>query len=218
MSRGRKRKSDKGQFSSESMEQAVNAVLVGVGGRQLSLCQAAEEYGLKFQTLQRYVAKKKANPNQDIRMTPNYGCRKIFNEADENSLVDYIVLCSKMCYGKSTKDFRELAFEMAKENNITVPESWNFNQKAGIDWMQGFLKRHPEVRLRQPEACSLSRATSFNKHNVGIFFSNLKSVYDRSDKFSDGTRIYNLDETATTTVQKPKKVLVSKGIKQRIWK
>lgn len=59
MSRGRKRKSDKGQFPPESMEQAVNAVLVGVEGRKLSLRQAAENYGLKFQTLQRYVAKKR---------------------------------------------------------------------------------------------------------------------------------------------------------------
>lgn len=32
--------------------------------------------------------------------------------------------------------------------------------------------------------------------------------------FSSGTRIYNLDETATTTVQKPNKIIAQKGIKQ----
>lgn len=43
----------------------------------------------------------------------------IFTEAktEEKSVVEYMLECSKMCYGKSTKDFRELADEMAKVNN-----------------------------------------------------------------------------------------------------
>lgn len=214
MSKGRKRKSEKGQFSAEAMKNAVQAVLSGVDGKRISIRQAAKDYGLKFQTLQRYVTKQRANPNEEIAMTPKYKSRLIFNEEEESSLVEYIILCSKMCYGKSTKDFRELAFEMAQINTKVVPESWQINKKAGVDWMRGFLKRHPQVRIRQPEACSLSRSTSFNRHNVKIFYDNIKSAYDRSELFSDGTRIYNLDETATTTVQKPKKVLASKGCKQ----
>lgn len=46
-------------------------------------------------------------------MTPKYKSRLIINEEEESSLVDYIILFSKMCYGKSTKDFRELAFEIS---------------------------------------------------------------------------------------------------------
>ncbi|XP_022204364.2 uncharacterized protein LOC111060980 [Nilaparvata lugens] len=214
MSRGRKRKSEKGQFSAESMKNAVIAVLRGEDGVKLSIRKAAQKYGLKFQTLQRYVSKQRATPNEEISMAPKYKSRLIFNREEESSLAEYLITCSKMCYGKSTKDFRELAFEMAKMNNKEVPESWQRNMRAGVDWMQGFLKRNPQVRIHQPEACSLSRATSFNKHNVGIFFENLKSAYNRSESFCDGTRIYNLDETATTTVQKPKKVLASKGSKQ----
>lgn len=58
-----------------------------------------------------------------------------------------------MCYGKSNKDFRELAFEISQINNkLIVPESWKIYNKASVDWMQGFLKRHPQVRIRQPEA------------------------------------------------------------------
>lgn len=57
-----------------------------------------------------------------------------------------------MCYGKSTKDFRQLDFEISLINNKAVPESWKIFNKAGVDWMQGFLKRHPQVRIRQPEA------------------------------------------------------------------
>lgn len=214
MSRGRKRKTDKGSFTEEAMRRAVQAVLVGVNGKKLSLRQAAAENGLKFQTLQRYVKKEQLNPEGNVRMAPKYQSRLVFSMAEEKSLSEYMIQCSNMCYGKSTKDFRELAYEMGKLNNNKTPDSWEVNKKAGIDWMQGFLKRHPELSIRQPEGCSISRATSFNEHNVSKFFENLKNTLSRSDKFADGSRIYNLDETSTTTVQRPKKVLASKGSKQ----
>lgn len=125
-----------------------------------------------------------------------------------------MIWCSKMCYGKSTKDFRELAYEMAIINKIKIPPSWERNKQAGVDFMQGFMKRRPKLSIRQPEGCSLSRATSFNKHNVAKFYDNLENVYKRSNAFADGSRVYNLDETGTLTVQKPKKVITEKGVKQ----
>ncbi|KAK9681275.1 CENP-B N-terminal DNA-binding domain [Popillia japonica] len=76
MSRGRKRKTDKGTFSENSMRQAVEAVLHGgINGRKISLRAAALQYQVKYQTLFRYVKRSRANPDVDIRMTPNYKCR-----------------------------------------------------------------------------------------------------------------------------------------------
>ncbi|XP_072389660.1 uncharacterized protein [Diabrotica undecimpunctata] len=80
--------------------------------------------------------------------------------------------------------------------------------------MRGFLKRSPNLSIRQPEGCSLSRATSFNKHNVSIFLDKLHNVLRRHESFADGSRICNLYETDTTTVQKSKKVIACKGVKQ----
>lgn len=209
MSRGRKRKTDKGSFSEETMRRAVMDVIEN----KMSLRQAAKEYDLKLTTLHRYITKTKTQ-GEDIRMAPKYRSRQVFSDAEEISLAQYMIQCSKMCYGKSTKDLRELAYEMAIINKNKMPETWETNKKAGIDWMQGFFKRHPNISVRQPEGCSLSRATAFNQHNVSMFFQNVKSALDRSEKFADGTRIYNLDETGTTTVQKPKRVIAEKGMKQ----
>ena len=92
--------------------------------------------------------------------------------------------------------------------------SWRINKRAGLEWLHGFMLRHKNLSIRQLKGCSLSRATSFNSHNVKLFFNKLESIYKRSPAFADGTRVYNFDETFTTTVQKPPKIIAEKGIKQ----
>ncbi|KAK4884454.1 hypothetical protein RN001_000725 [Aquatica leii] len=89
-----------------------------------------------------------------------------------------------MFYGLPLVECRKLAYEMAVNNDFKMPENLRLNEMAGKDWMY---------------RCSLSRATSFNPHNVKIFFDNLKIAMDRNQRFSDGTRIFNLDETGTVT-------------------
>ena len=93
-----------------------------------------------------------------------------------------------------------------------MPDPWVINGMAGADWRTAFLKRNSTISLRSPEATSLSRATSFNKVNVANFFNKLESVYAREQFTPD--RIWNIDETGCTTVQKPTKIVAATGIKQ----
>jgi len=93
-----------------------------------------------------------------------------------------------------------------------MPSNWYDNLCAGEDWLYSFLKRNNDLSVRTPQATSLSRATSFNKHNVKQFFDNLCSLYDRF-KF-EPHNIYNVDETGVTTVHRPAKVIAVKGTKQ----
>ncbi|XP_028159510.1 uncharacterized protein LOC114352198, partial [Ostrinia furnacalis] len=212
MVRNRKRKTDIGLHNEADMKEAVALV---EGGKTLR--EAANLKNVNFSTLYRYCKKKKENPEEEgqvVRYTPNYKVRTVFTENQEQKLKEYLITCAKMSYGLDTIEARKLAYELASHLNLETPQSWKDRKIAGIDWLYGFRKRNPDLSLRKPEPCSLSRATSFNRHNVMMFFDNLEDVMKRQSTFGNGTRVFALDETGTTTVQKPKKILAQKGSKQ----
>lgn len=110
-----------------------------------------------------------------------------------------------MTYGFSYSMARKFAFEYAVKNKISVPETWKIDMEAGIDWVRGFLRRHPDVSLRRPENISLARIRGFNEESVQDFFSNLRRLLE---KYSFQPKdIYNLDETGITTVLTAPKVI-----------
>jgi len=80
--------------------------------------------------------------------------------------------------------------------------------------LTGFRKRHPKISIRTPEACSIARAMAFNKTNVQTFQDKLEEVLLRHENFRNGSRVYNLDETNTSTVGNSLKVISPKGVKQ----
>lgn len=81
-----------------------------------------------------------------------------------------------MTYGFSYSMARKFAFEYAVKNKISVPETWKIDMEAGIDWVRGFLRRHPDVSLRRPENISLARIRGFNEESVQDFFFKFKKV------------------------------------------
>lgn len=138
--------------------------------------------------------------------------KKTFSSAQEEELVEYIKLMESRLFGLTTKDLRRLAFQLAEKNNI----KHTFNQgdqMAGLDWLKGFLKRHPDLSLRNPEPTSAARAIGFNKTAVSCFYQNL--IYCLDKYKMPPHRIYNVDETGITTVPKShSKIIAQKGRRQ----
>ena len=64
-------------------------------------------------------------------------------------------------FGVSQKALFSIAYYYAMANIIKAPFSKQ-KKVAGNDWLELFLKRNPELLLRQAEATSLSRAMEFN--------------------------------------------------------
>ena len=201
-----KRKTEKGTYSLEAINNAVQRILKN----SEKIRKVADEIGIDKSTLCRYVKKTKAE--QEITTVGYYGNRKIFNDQAEAEICDYLKNSARMYFGLTPVEVRNLAFQIASKNNINMPHSWLEKSIAGEEWLHSFLKRHKDLTIRTPEATSIGRAASFNQENVTRFYENLKIVRERHN--FEAKDIYNVDETGCTTVQKPAKVIAETGVKQ----
>lgn len=93
-----------------------------------------------------------------------------------------------------------------------MPESWKSYKSADRDCFSSFLKRHPDIAIRQPEETCLARCVAFNKINVDAFFDKQGVVLDQ--QVLSPSRIYNTDKTVISTVLKVFKVVAPTGTKQ----
>lgn len=201
----------------DDMLNAIQAVADG-----MKLRRAAATYGVKHTTLFYRIKNKQdreqAQENDQVPIdrsdySSKFSTSQVFTKTEEDLLVSYILKSSKINYGLTYMQIRILAYDYAKRINKSICVSkWDVNKIAGVDWLQGFKRRHPNLSLRKPENTSLSRATSFTKENVTTFFTNYERALSSREFTPD--RIYNLDETGITTVLQAPKIVTLKGTKQ----
>lgn len=199
MPRTYKRITGRGSWTSTQLTAALNAVRTGRSVRDV-----ARRFSIPRSTLQKRL---KNNNVSDASM----GRTSVFTKDEEEVLEKQVITLSKHFYGISPTEIKKCAFKYAEEKNLQHPFSKD-KKTAGRDWLDGFLKRHPNISLRKPEATSINRISAFNKKEVDLFFSNLNTLLDKH-KFS-ASKIFNADETGITTVQNPSKILAEKGQKR----
>ena len=175
--------------------------------KNISIRKAAAFYNVPKNTLERHINAKVNNPG-----TTSLGnVKPALSLSLENQLVEHAKKLQDMFFGLTPELLLVLAFDIAKANHFDA--SFNSaNQKAGKDWLAAFLKRHPELSIRQPEATSLNRATGFNKVYVNRFFNLLKFILEKN--LITPNIFYNVHETGITCVQKPGKVIAKNDTKQ----
>ena len=124
--------------------------------------------------------------------------------------MDYAVNIARMFYGLPRTEFRQLAHHYALACKCSsIPNGWHTEQAASRDWYYGFMERHPNLSLKTPEGMSIARAIGFNKRAVDLFFGLYGSIMEQYHFQPD--RIFNIDESALSTVMKPCKVVCERG-------
>lgn len=178
---------------------AINAVKNGLAKRQ-----AAREFGIPESTIR---LRMKTDNMDSVAL----GRKPTFSKQQEEELADYVLSVANLFYGLTPVELRRIAYEFAEANKI--PHIFNKTEKmAGKDWLALFLIRNSRISLRKPENTSINRINAFNEESVRNFFSNLEKVMEKH-RFPE-SRIYNVDETGISNVQKPVKILAPKGQKQ----
>lgn len=86
----------------------------------------------------------------------------IFTTKEEDEMVVYLKHMEERLLGLTTLDLRRLAlavryFSIFKNCAPYYCKAHNFNtdkQMAGVDWLKGFLRRHPDLSIRKPSHIS----------------------------------------------------------------
>ncbi|ESN93974.1 hypothetical protein HELRODRAFT_142747, partial [Helobdella robusta] len=190
-------------YSSENLKKALEDLREGQSYHSVS-----KKYTIPRRTLQRHMKGTIRQP----------GCiklgrfRPILSDEMETEIVHHAIEMQQRFYGLTPMDIRKLAFQLVEMKKLPHPFN-STKQMAGNKWLLGFIERHPELSVREPEATSMSRAVAFNRPQVSKFFNILKNALEK-DLTMDGSRIWNMDESGVTTAHKPGRIIAKKGTKQ----
>lgn len=185
-----KKKTDR-DFDPNAMKLAVNEVIKN----NLSIRKSAQQYQVTKSRLAVYVKKAKTVGTDNMMFMPDFHKAQIFNAQMEDALAKYLLKSCAMFHGLTPKMVRRLAYEYASKNAIKTPDKWTEQKMASEVWFTSFMRRHPQLSVRKPEATSLARMTSFNKTTVNAFQDKLQDVLTRYS--FNSSQIFNLDEVGT---------------------
>jgi hypothetical protein len=177
------------RWKKDNMASAMDEHVRMIGRpNSLSIHALARTWQVPFSTLRdRLVGKTKS-------IESSSGVKPVFDSQTEKNLATYIKNMAKRGFGLDRKKLRKLAYDYAERNNIKHRFNRNSGM-AGYDWLQGFMKRHPDIAARKPESLSLARARGMNKPMVCKFFEDLQQCLHDEDILNEPNHMFNADET-----------------------
>nr|CAI5846043.1 unnamed protein product [Callosobruchus analis] len=128
----------------------------------------------------------------------------------ENRIAEWTIAIAK-CGFPITKDV--LIDTVTKIARDSGKLSKFANDRPGIRWYKHFLKRHPEISIREAEGINRSRSL-VTEEFIRSWFKDLTSFLEKNnwiDVMEDPTRIFNADESGFSLCPKTGKVLAPRG-------
>ena len=192
-----KKRGGYGKHSDDVMKEALEAIHNG-----MSLRKASDKINIPKSTLSdKKVRKTKIGAKSD---------RKPYLKPEiENELVQKVTKASSMGFGTSWRQFVIKVGTMCQRTGVARFKHWT----PGKDWCYVFMKRHPELSLRQPEKLGNVRARMLNPVVVGKYFEGLKEIVDTLQLNDHPERIWNADECGKQFEHTPMKVLAQRGVR-----
>jgi len=102
------------------------------------------------------------------------GRKPVLSSSAEKELASVIELLASKGFPLGMKEVRDLAYQCSEKNKLNAFSSKH--NTAGYYWFTGFMQRHPELRIRKPEALSAARAMSINTPQVDKWFTEYENL------------------------------------------
>lgn len=192
--------STRGRWKAEDLKHAFEAVKSGASVRK-----ASAMFSIPRKTLERRV-------KQDNVTKGPMGPGSCFGKDNEERLVRHIKKMQMNGFPLTRDDVRSLAYNFATQLGIQHRFN-NNNEKAGYDWLQLFLSRHPDISVRKSEGVSLARVQGMDRSEVAEYFSLLKNILEENELINKPSALFNMDETGLQLNNRPGQVLAEKGSK-----
>ena len=180
------------QWSKESMAKALDAVATG----KMGVNRAAMEFNVPCTSLKDRVSGKVCDGC-------SMGPKRYLTSEEESELVECIIKCSKMGYGKTRQDVMKLVDScLAKKEDLKRKST-----KLSNGWWVRFLQRWPQLSLRKGDSFAIVREDASSYNVFKNYFDLLGSVLTEHGLKDKPSQVYNCDELGMPLQQKIPKVL-----------
>ena len=118
-------------------------------------------------------------------LTCRGGPPTVLTASEESRLVEYCLGMVKIGYGKTKEEITSIVQRIIQEEGR---ETQFREGRPGKKWWGGFLRRHPEVSFRKPEALGKERAV-LTEEKVDRWFSDLEVYLEHDVDGGGGIRL-----------------------------
>jgi len=126
---------------------------------------------------------------------------------EEKELVEFLLKCSKMGYGKTRSQVMKLVEATMKKNGRK-------DCHISPGWWSGFSKRWPTLSLRKGDSFSIAREKMTTRSVFESYFQMLKETIEKYNLTDKPAQIYNCDESGMPLDHKLPKTITLKGVKK----
>uniref|UniRef100_A0A1X7UEV0 HTH CENPB-type domain-containing protein n=1 Tax=Amphimedon queenslandica TaxID=400682 RepID=A0A1X7UEV0_AMPQE len=190
----------RGKWKAEDLEKAIEEVRNG----RLSVREAAIKYSIPKSTIHDHSSSKV----KQISARP--GPSPILTIQEEKELVNWIIHMAEIGYGQCRQQVTVMVTRILDKYKRPNPFP---NNIPGKDWWYAFLRRHPEITLRTPQALEACRAKACTPKAISSWYIDYEQFLLTNDLRDQPQRIWNCDESGFSLCPKSGKVLAASGTK-----
>jgi len=184
----------------------LRAALQRVSNKEISLRQAALQYGIPRSTLSDHKTGKSTSRCA--------GAPTVLSHAEESEIVIGCQVLAEMGFPLDKAYVSAIVGDYLKQQG--KPNAFGESGLPGRNWWDGFLRRHPQLAQRKPQHLSRKRAEANDSAVLDEWFQKVQHLFETSgmtkfDQKDIGQRVWNCDETGFCTAVASKLVLTKRG-------